>query len=183
MRVISQPTPNPNALKFLCERELKNEGKATFKDPAAALSLPLAAGLFEQPGVLQVHFFQNTVTVTKTTDVPWETLEPQVMKTVSEVGELHDANFTVPQEAVTGARYEGELKTIDEILSRTVRPALQMDGGDLELLALTDKTLTVAYEGACHSCPSALSGTLMAIQGILQDEYDPDIEVVSANSF
>ncbi|BBM89791.1 hypothetical protein COTS27_01499 [Spirochaetota bacterium] len=179
MRVMSQPTPNPNALKFLCERDLKSEGKATFKNLEEALTIPLAAALFNLEGVIQLHFFQNTVTVTKNNDIPWEVLEPAVIKVMTEKGPDHDPEFTTPQENSSAPRYEGELKTIDEILSRTVRPALQMDGGDLELISLEAKTLTVNYEGACHSCPSAFSGTLMAIQGILQDEYDPEIEVIS----
>ncbi len=35
------------------------------------------------------------------------------------------------------------------------------------------------YQGACGSCPSSISGTLMAIEGMVQQEVDPALEVVA----
>jgi Fe-S cluster biogenesis protein NfuA len=53
------------------------------------------------------------------------------------------------------------------------------DGGGLEIISLEDKKLTIRYQGACGSCPSSLSGTLYAIEYMLKDEIDPDLEVIS----
>jgi Fe-S cluster biogenesis protein NfuA len=72
------------------------------------------------------------------------------------------------------------LLKINEILDEKVRPALAGDGGWLEILNLKEHTLTIKYQGACGSCPSSLSGTLMAIEGMLRQEVDPEIEVVAA---
>jgi len=47
------------------------------------------------------------------------------------------------------------------------------------VLELTDDTLKIRYEGACGSCPSSLTGTLMAIENMIKDEIDPDISVVA----
>jgi len=55
---------------------------------------------------------------------------------------------------------------------------LQGDGGDIEVVNLEGKKLYVHYEGACGTCPSSTSGTLMAIEGILRDEFVPDLEVI-----
>ncbi len=33
--------------------------------------------------------------------------------------------------------------------------------------------------GACGSCPASLTGTLVAIEGMLQKEVDPEIVVIS----
>ena len=71
------------------------------------------------------------------------------------------------------------LTKINEILDEKIRPALAGDGGWLEVLSLTDHTLTIRYQGACGSCPSSLSGTLMAIEGMLKEQVDPEIEVVA----
>ena len=60
------------------------------------------------------------------------------------------------------------------------RPALAGDGGWLEVLSLKDDQLTIRYQGACGSCPSSLTGTLMAIERMIKDEVDPGIEVVAA---
>ncbi|HYY58053.1 MAG TPA: NifU family protein, partial [Pyrinomonadaceae bacterium] len=71
------------------------------------------------------------------------------------------------------------LMRINEILDDKVRPALAGDGGWLEVLGLKEHTLTIKYQGACGSCPSSLSGTLMAIEGMLRQEIDPELEVVA----
>ena len=71
------------------------------------------------------------------------------------------------------------LLRINEILDEKVRPALAGDGGWLEVMSLKDHTLTIKYQGACGSCPSSLSGTLMAIEGMLKQEVDPEMEVVA----
>jgi Fe-S cluster biogenesis protein NfuA len=66
---------------------------------------------------------------------------------------------------------------INEILDQTVRPALQMDGGDIQLVDYKNNTLRVFYQGACGSCPSSTMGTLKAIENILKDQFNPDVVV------
>ena len=43
----------------------------------------------------------------------------------------------------------------------------------------TEDTLKIRYEGACGSCPSSLTGTLMAIENMIKEEIDPEISVVA----
>ena len=74
-----------------------------------------------------------------------------------------------------------EIKKINAILDETIRPALQMDGGDLQIAGFADNTLSIYYQGACGSCPSATMGTLHAIENILKNEYNPDISVELAD--
>jgi Fe-S cluster biogenesis protein NfuA len=71
------------------------------------------------------------------------------------------------------------LKKINALLDRSVRPALAGDGGGLEVLDLQDKTLTIRYQGACGTCPSAIQGTLVAIENLVKREIDPAMEVIS----
>jgi Fe-S cluster biogenesis protein NfuA len=66
-------------------------------------------------------------------------------------------------------------------LDKRIRPGLQGDGGDLACLSYEDNVLIVKYMGACGTCPSSTTGTLEAIRAILQDEYDPHIEVYIAS--
>lgn len=47
-------------------------------------------------------------------------------------------------------------KRIHRCIDERVRPYIQMDGGDIELLELTSKkVLKVRFTGACHGCPMA----------------------------
>jgi Fe-S cluster biogenesis protein NfuA len=49
----------------------------------------------------------------------------------------------------------GDLKTRVTSALDEVRPALQMDGGDVELVSLEDGVVRVRLLGACSGCPMA----------------------------
>jgi Fe-S cluster biogenesis protein NfuA len=70
------------------------------------------------------------------------------------------------------------LDKINELLDEQIRSYLRGDGGDLHVLGLEGNKLTVHYQGACGSCPSSLSGTLVSIENLLKS-IEPDIEVVA----
>ena len=70
------------------------------------------------------------------------------------------------------------LDMINGLLDEQIRPYLQGDGGDLYVLGLEGNKLTVHYQGACGSCPSSMSGTLVGIENLLKT-IEPDIEVVA----
>ncbi len=72
------------------------------------------------------------------------------------------------------------LKKINELLDQKVRPALAGDGGGLEVLGVEGYTVKIRYQGACGSCPSSISGTLMAIEGLLKRDINPAIQVIPA---
>lgn len=176
-----QPTPNPNALKFILDREVKINGKTSFKNPLQAKEVPLAAAIFDLRGVDQVHFFENVITVSKFTFEPWDSLEPAVMTTVENLIEDHDPNFKDHDPEVERRKnLPPELLKIEEILDQRIRPGLQGDGGDLRTVSFSNNLLLVQYQGACGTCPSSTTGTLEAIRAILRDEYDPEIEVYIA---
>ena len=65
------------------------------------------------------------------------------------------------------------LDRINAVLDERIRPGLAGDGGGLQVLGLVDNTLTVRYQGACGTCPSAIAGTLMAIENMLRMDVDP----------
>ncbi len=176
------PTPNPNALKFMCNTDIKKDGKSSFKDPYRVHDIPLAKELFDLRGVDQLHFFENVVTVTKFTFEPWESLEPKVMEVMKKLVPSHDPDFIDPtqKKKIDRSTLSPELQQIEEILDRRIRPGLQGDGGDLAVEGYEKNILTIKYQGACGTCPSSSMGTLEAIRGILKDEYDPEIEVYIA---
>lgn len=61
-----------------------------------------------------------------------------------------------------------------------VRPNLQADGGDVELVEVTDEgVVKVKLLGACHGCPMAQMTLKMGIQKYLQKEVPGVKEVVS----
>jgi len=60
-----------------------------------------------------------------------------------------------------------------------IRPMLQADGGDVELLDVADGVVSVRLTGACGGCPMATMTLKMGIERVLREQL-PDIkEVVS----
>ena len=70
-----------------------------------------------------------------------------------------------------------ELKKINDVIDQDIRPFLQRDGGDLQVLSLANNVLTISYQGACGCCPHAKMGTLMMIEEVLKEKYNKDIKV------
>lgn len=181
--VRTQLTPNPYALKFVINAPVKSEGKATFSSPIEAEGLPLVYNIFLVDGVKQVHLFQNTVTVTHTGELESGDLAEQVISVIRTRLAVHDPGFgpaaPAEQAAKSHANRSPEIQAIEEILDRTIRPGLQADGGDIEVMSFENNELRILYQGACGGCPSSMMGTLDAIQGILRQELANDLLTVS----
>jgi NFU1 iron-sulfur cluster scaffold homolog, mitochondrial len=179
IKVLIQPTPNPNAYKFIVNREVKANGNVTYNTPEECGDNFLAKTLFSVEGIQQLYFFENIITATFGDGIDLMAAEQEGIDIIKNNILDHDPNFKVAgAEPKRRDNLSPDVKQIEEILDRTIRPGLQGDGGDLEIVSFIDNELAIRYQGACGTCPSSTMGTLMAIQGILKDEFDPDIEVI-----
>lgn len=182
-----EETPNPNAVKFILKEPVSNGTAHQFASLEAAQDDPLAKSLFEVGQVVSVFYMDRMITVEKEEFGDWDEMLPALAVPI------RAAESTLAAGAAAAAAVGGSLAAavgssgnddprlmrINEILDEKVRPALAGDGGWLEVMGLKEHTLTIRYQGACGSCPSSLSGTLMAIEGMLQQEIDPEMEVVA----
>lgn len=188
MKVTSiQPTPNPNAFKFLLDQAVARPGQTlAYGKPEDARTDVLAQALFAIPGVETLFFCDSFVTVSMTAAADWRAVAEQVTRLL----ESHEPDQDTA-DVGSGASSGGEdplaklpkggdpevLSRINSLLDDRVRPALAGDGGGLEVMGLEGKTLFIRYQGACGSCPSSTAGTLMAIQNLLQSEIDEELVV------
>lgn len=177
------PTPNPLALKFITNRLLKREGKATFAKPSDAFGVRLAEDLFQVFGVRQLYFFKTSLTVTFSVDADPDQLANDIKAVLISRLAIHDPDFLTEAENAKIKKLDrsglpDDVRQVEEILDETVRMYLQGDGGDIEVIAIKDKRVYVRYQGACGTCPSSTQATLGAIQQIVQDRFDPEAEVV-----
>ncbi len=170
-------TPNPQALKFILNERVLISETRNYANAAEAENDPFAKGIFEIDGVVSVFYMDKFVTVEKRPDVTWG----QIQKTLIDYVKNFDRALIPSEKEVEGATEEETelLKKINVLLDQRVRPALAGDGGGLEVLGLEGLTLTIRYQGACGSCPSAIRGTLVAIENLLRRELNPNIQVVA----
>ena len=172
-------TPNPNAVKFILKEPVTNGTSRSFQNAAAAQTDALASSLFAVGNVKSVCYMDRFVTVNKEDDVSWEDL----LKRLAEPIRSAPAATEVAAATAAAPTYvPGEnpiLDRINQVLDEKIRPGLAGDGGGLEIVSLQDKKLLIRYQGACGSCPSSLAGTLYAIEHMLKEEVDAELEVIS----
>jgi len=82
--VQTQPTPNPNALKFVLGAPISATPQSFF-NAAAAQAHAVAKRLFEINGVSSVLLLGDFVTVNKQPEVKWSTITPAVKKALAQV--------------------------------------------------------------------------------------------------
>jgi Fe-S cluster biogenesis protein NfuA len=171
-------TPNPNAVKFILKEPITSGASRSFQTPQSAQADPLAAALFAIGNVTSVFYMDRFITVNKEDEVSWEEMLKKLAEPIRAAGAASEA----PAQAHAPVYTPGEnllLDRINQVLDEKVRPGLAGDGGGLEIIGLDDKKLLIRYQGACGSCPSSIGGTMMAIEYMLKEDVDPEIEVVS----
>lgn len=76
-----------------------------------------------------------------------------------------------------------KVKAIDKIIDDNIRPMLMMDGGNMEIIDIKETSdnyidVYIRYLGACNGCASGYSGTLFAIESVLQEKLAENIRVL-----
>ena len=177
-----EETPNPNAVKFILREAVSNGTAHSYSSAEQAAGDPLAKSLFDVEHVVSVFYMDRMITVEKEDQGDWDDLLPILavpIRAAAAVNAPAAAAAAVGGAIAAVTSDDPRLLKINDILDEKVRPALMGDGGYLEVLGLKDHTLSIRYQGACGSCPSSLTGTLMAIEGMLKQEIDPELEVVA----
>ena len=67
---------------------------------------------------------------------------------------------------------------VEKVINR-IRPAVQMDGGDIELVEVVGGVVRLRLVGACHGCPSSMMTLKAGIERAIQSEV-PEVPSVEA---
>lgn len=188
----TEKTPNPESLKFVTNRMLYR-GTADFREEELAREWsPLGTALFELPYVKGVYICNNFVTVTKEFNYSWEDIMLKIkdfLKKYVEEGKevLRDGFEAAMQEleAERGASYEYSeeeaeiVQKIKDLIETYVKPAVEMDGGNIEFKSFHQGTVKVILQGSCSGCPSSTVTLKAGIEGMLK-RMVPEVEEVEA---
>ncbi len=187
----TEQTPNPESLKFVTNRMLYR-GTADFRDEKMAESWsPLATVLFELPYVKGVYICNNFVTVTKEFSYSWDDimllLKDFIKKYVDEGGVIVNPGYeeekTRLEAEAEELKYTGDeaelVKRIKELIDTYVKPAVEMDGGNIEFKSFDNGKVTVILQGSCSGCPSSTVTLKAGIEGMLKRMIPEVTEVIS----
>lgn len=168
-----EDTPNPNAKKFILNEPLTSGVTCSYDDAGQAKTDVLATALFDIEHVTNVFYVDHWLTVTQDGGADWDELERKVaepIKAAPVADEQTMSNVSAASSEVADVNPEDQqrLVAIKQLIDEQIRPTLQGDGGDLDVVSLEGNLLSVHYQGACGSCPSSIAGTLRGIENLVR---------------
>ena len=183
MFIQTEPTPNPNVLKFLPGREVSPTAALEYRNIDEATASPLAEALFELEGVDGVFFGADYLSVTRQAQGPdWTEMKAPILGVimdhfVSGQALTRDANGQGGGKGDGHAEDDSEIVAeIKALLDSRIRPAVAQDGGDILFDSFDEATgvLSLRMRGACSGCPSS-SATLKAGVEQMMRHYVPEV--------
>ena len=69
------------------------------------------------------------------------------------------------------------LAKVNKVVDEKIRPGVQMDGGDIEVVDVENGIVKIRLHGACQGCPSAAATLYGGVERILKQEI-PEIKGV-----
>ena len=131
-------------------------------------------------GVSSVFYGADFITVTKASDANWAHIKPEVfslitqtvttgepiVNTVAKTGE--HAQEGGEEESLSFNEEDDEVVAmIKELLETRIRPAIQEDGGDIELRGFENGIVMLKLRGACRTCDSSTVTLRNGIESML----------------
>lgn len=190
--IYAESTPNPATMKFVSNRYLIVDGEqyeyAVEDDHSNS---PLATKLLNLPFVSKVFIASNFVAITKTDIIEWEDVIHQLRDMLSEFlnggGQVViKSKSELPKEEsnTESAKNEDDFsdmeKKVAAILNEYVRPAVESDGGAIELHSFEEGKVRVVLKGACSGCPSSTMTLKNGIESMLKDMLPGEVHEVEA---
>jgi NFU1 iron-sulfur cluster scaffold homolog, mitochondrial len=188
--IYTEQTPNPESLKYVTNRMLF-KGTADFESVEEAKEWsPLAVELFSLPYVRRVYICNNFITISKELNYQWEDI---MLKLKDEVKKLIDQSVTAINEGYeeyikskeseqSQIEYSGDdeslVQRIKELIDTYVRPAVEMDGGNIVFKSFENGVVSVILQGSCSGCPSSTVTLKAGIEGMLKRMVPQVTEVV-----
>ena len=188
----TEQTPNPESLKFVTNRMLYR-GTADFKEAHLANDWsPLAVELFKMPFVKGVYICNNFVTISKEFNYDWAEImldiKNHIKNFIENDGVILKDGFAeaMEREQTVSAEHHSDndpelVARIKDLIDTYVKPAVEMDGGNIEFKKFDKGTVYVLLQGSCSGCPSSTITLKSGIENLLKRMVPGVKEVVAIN--
>jgi Fe-S cluster biogenesis protein NfuA len=174
----AKETPNPNGRLYLCNRFLAEGRTFQFTKAQAdeGAELPdLAAFLLDIPGAKSALVRDNTVTIERVPNATWDRIDAGVDTALRSYFLSAGHRLTAEQTAAPSGGLEDEVRAV---LAERIIPAIQSDGGDLQLVSIDDGVVFVELQGACRSCPASTMTLKQGVERTLLEAFPNRIRAV-----
>ena len=142
---------------------------------------PLAANLLNVEGVSSVFYGTDFITVSKNSDANWAHIKPEVFSMITQAVTSGETIVNTIERAPGEYAQEGGeeeslgyseddeevVSMVKELLETRIRPAIQEDGGDIELRGFENGIVMLKLRGACRTCDSSTVTLKNGIESML----------------
>ncbi len=177
-------TPNPNALKFLSEKQLSEVETQEFqKKDLSQIKNEFVKNILNFDGVELVLISKNFMSVKKDEKTSWDTLKPTIISSINDYFEKNNQPMILKKNSISKKKPLEENETIQQIkdvLETKVRPAVAKDGGDIQFISFNNGVVKVALKGSCSGCPSSVMTLKQGVQNLLC-HYVKEVKSVEAS--
>ena len=178
----TEPTPNPDSLKFISENTISAVGTEEFqKNKMNEISNSFIKELLGFKGVELILLSKNFLSVKKTKDVTWNELKPMVISHLNDYFEKSNKPILGSQQ-IQPDKTNNSNETVNkiiEVLDTKIRPAVARDGGDIKFKSFENGVVKVELQGSCSGCPSSLITLKQGVQNLLK-HYVKEVNSVEA---
>ncbi|WP_169544482.1 NifU family protein [Sneathiella aquimaris] len=186
MFIQTQPLSDEDRMQFFPGRQVLPNGSVLFDDAEKGKEKsPLAARLFDIPGVQAIEFGEDVITVTKLSAAEkgpmWIQLKPMVLAAIMDhymtgmpvlngpISEVGENSYSDEDQAIVDA--------VRELVEERVRPQLLDDGGDLGFKAYDPTTGLITLEMDSSGLSTPAFGTQIKIENTIK-HFVPEISRV-----
>ena len=178
-RVQFEATPNPQSYKFSWGEKI-TDTSLECANSEAALASPLATKIFGFPWAQSVFIGADFVTIEKQDWVSWDVLAEPLANLIEEHLERGEPIILAPAEQTVEGETSELVEKIKWVLDHEIRPAVAVDGGDVQFVSYQQGYLKIAMKGACSGCPSSQITLKEGIETRLKELFS---EIVSVDSY
>ena len=192
IEVFAESTPNPNTQKFVTSKFLTSQN-IEITNISDAKDVPLAFELFEYPFVKEVFISQNYISITKDESLEWFEINNAIRDFLKEYlkgdKDVISNNYKPELTQQTNLNSNKITNTNDEtskqivsLLDEYIKPAVAIDGGNIQFQSYdkNTKTVNVVLQGACNGCPSSTLTLKNGIEATLKQFLGDKIACVNA---
>tara|TARA_B100001093_G_scaffold42967_1_gene36457 strand:+ start:196 stop:744 length:549 start_codon:yes stop_codon:yes gene_type:complete len=178
----TEPTPNPDSLKFISEKIISAIGTEEFqKIKISEISNSFVKELLGFNGIELVLLSKNFLSVKKTKEVSWNELKPMIISHLNDYFENNNEPI-LKEKKIQPDNDSNSNETVNkiiEVLDTKVRPAVARDGGDIKFKSFENGVVKVELQGSCSGCPSSLMTLKQGVQNLLK-HYVKEVNSVEA---
>jgi len=181
----AESTPNPNVIKFVCNKLLTKKIHEVKRNNLSNES-KFINSIFSFDFVEQVFLNNNYISVTLSENYAWDSLVNNFREFLKDKLEKEFDFSVVEKKEVDKNDSNQSLDKVSlqiiRIIDEYIKPSVAMDGGNILFKQYhpKEKLVEVVLQGACSGCPSSTITLKNGIENMLKEMVPGKVESVSA---